>query len=150
MGLIQWQESRIAANILAIRDQEETLAKLREKTWGVTYHEGRNRKFLVLPSGVKGKQLDGGEEERSKTGQGVSEYDRAGNALTERLRAIAAGLYAAAERLGERLHGFAAYVRADTTGERATEEQCDDLSQQVQRLAGQVDRLSRLFITNSR
>ncbi|EER0906894.1 MbeD family mobilization/exclusion protein [Escherichia coli] len=29
-------------------------------------------------------------------------------------------------------------------------EQCDDLSQQVQRLAGQVDRLSRLFITNSR
>ncbi|TZC17750.1 mobilization protein, partial [Escherichia coli] len=26
----------------------------------------------------------------------------------------------------------------------------DDLSQQVQRLAGQVDRLSRLFITNSR
>ncbi|MCM4535510.1 hypothetical protein MMR83_27100, partial [Escherichia coli] len=37
--------------------------------------------------------MDGGEEERSKTGQGVSEYDRAGNALTERLRAIAAGLY---------------------------------------------------------
>ncbi|MGK3687101.1 MbeD/MobD family mobilization/exclusion protein [Escherichia coli] len=29
-------------------------------------------------------------------------------------------------------------------------EQCDDLSQQVQRLAGQVDHLSRLFITNSR
>ncbi|EEU1191965.1 MbeD family mobilization/exclusion protein [Escherichia coli] len=29
-------------------------------------------------------------------------------------------------------------------------EQCDDLSQQVQRLAGQVDQLSRLFITNSR
>ncbi|HDH2531717.1 TPA: MbeB family mobilization protein [Escherichia coli] len=54
-GLIQWQESRIAANILAIRDQEETLAKLREKTWGVTYHEGRNGKFLVLPSGVKGE-----------------------------------------------------------------------------------------------
>nr|AYU67713.1 hypothetical protein D0356_00176 [Escherichia coli] len=51
MGLIQWQESRIAANILAIRDQEETLAKLREKTWGVTYHEGRNGKFLVLRPG---------------------------------------------------------------------------------------------------
>ncbi|MGK3295941.1 MbeD/MobD family mobilization/exclusion protein [Escherichia coli] len=29
-------------------------------------------------------------------------------------------------------------------------EQCDDLSQQVQRLVEQVDHLSRLFITNSR
>ena len=37
------------------RITEETLAKLREKTWGVTYHEGRNGKFLVLPSGVKGE-----------------------------------------------------------------------------------------------
>nr|WP_250129582.1 MbeD/MobD family mobilization/exclusion protein [Escherichia coli] len=29
-------------------------------------------------------------------------------------------------------------------------DQCDDLSQQVQRLAGLVDHLSRFFITNSR
>ncbi|MCW7081144.1 mobilization protein, partial [Escherichia coli] len=51
MGLIQWQESRIAANILAIRDQEETLAKP-GKTWG-DVSRGQERKFLVLPSGVK-------------------------------------------------------------------------------------------------
>lgn len=100
------------------RDAGETPGK----NMGCDVSRGQEREISgVAVRGEGGKQLDGGEEERSKTGQGVSEYDRAGNALTERLRAIAAGLYAAAERLGERLHGFAAYVRADTTGERATE-----------------------------
>lgn len=100
------------------RDAGETPGK----NMGCDVSRGQEREISgAAVRGEGGKQLDGGEEERSKTGQGVSEYDRAGNALTERLRAIAAGLYAAAERLGERLHGFAAYVRADTTGERATE-----------------------------
>ncbi|EPA8663577.1 MbeD family mobilization/exclusion protein [Escherichia coli] len=39
-------------------------------------------------------------------------------------------------------------VTRQENGELRT--QCSDLSQQVQILAGQVDRLSRLFITNSR
>ncbi|MBJ4792016.1 mobilization protein, partial [Salmonella enterica subsp. enterica serovar Goldcoast] len=54
-GLIQWQESRIAKNILTIREQENTLAKLEAKTWGVTFVNGENGKFLVLPDGVKGE-----------------------------------------------------------------------------------------------
>uniref|UniRef100_UPI00398C2BE2 mobilization protein n=1 Tax=Salmonella enterica TaxID=28901 RepID=UPI00398C2BE2 len=54
-GLIQWQESRIAKNILTIREQENTLAKHEAKTWGVTFVNGENGKFLVLPDGVKGE-----------------------------------------------------------------------------------------------
>nr|pir mobilization protein mobB - Escherichia coli plasmid ColK [Escherichia coli] len=54
-GSFSGRKAGVAANILAIRDQEEALAKLRKKHGGVTYHEGRNGKFLVLPSGVKGE-----------------------------------------------------------------------------------------------
>ena len=45
----------IAKNILTIREQENTLAKLEAKTWGVTFVNGENGKFLVLPDGVKGE-----------------------------------------------------------------------------------------------
>ena len=48
-------------------------------------------------------------------------YDGAGNTITGRVRAATAGLYAAAERLGERLRGIAADVYAYATGERAAE-----------------------------
>ncbi|MCV5638712.1 mobilization protein, partial [Escherichia coli] len=48
-GLMEWQESKIAKNILTIREQENTLAKLEAKTWGVTFVNGENGKFLVLP-----------------------------------------------------------------------------------------------------
>ncbi|MBJ4886114.1 MbeB family mobilization protein [Salmonella enterica subsp. enterica serovar Corvallis] len=54
-GLMEWQESKIAKNILTIREQENTLAKLEAKTWGVTFVNGENGKFLVLPDGVKGE-----------------------------------------------------------------------------------------------
>ncbi|HGG4213683.1 TPA: MbeB family mobilization protein [Salmonella enterica subsp. enterica serovar Anatum] len=54
-GLMEWQEGKIANNILTIREQEKTLAKLQEKTWGVTFVNGENGKFLVLPDGVKGE-----------------------------------------------------------------------------------------------
>ena len=40
---------------LTIREQENTLAKLEAKTWGVTFVNGENGKFLVLPDGVKGE-----------------------------------------------------------------------------------------------
>ena len=41
--------------VQTIREQENTLAKLEAKTWGVTFVNGENGKFLVLPSGVKGE-----------------------------------------------------------------------------------------------
>lgn len=34
LGLMEWQESKIAKNILTIREQENTLAKLEAKTRG--------------------------------------------------------------------------------------------------------------------
>ncbi|MDO2366625.1 hypothetical protein Q2475_28315 [Escherichia coli] len=46
--------------------------------------------------GEGGKQLANGEEERRTTHLGVSEYEIAGNAVTERHTAIAAALYPAA------------------------------------------------------
>src|SRR5699024_12209369 len=47
--------------------------------------------------------------------------DRAGNTFAERLRAAATGLYAAAERMGERLRGIAEDVFAYATGQRDAE-----------------------------
>ena len=58
--------------------------------------------------------------------------DRAGNTFAERLRAAATGLYAAAERMGERLRGIAENVFAYATGHAMLNERVMQLSQQVQ------------------
>lgn len=55
------------------------------------------------------------------TTDGVIRNDRAGNTFAERLRAAATGLYAAAERMGERLRGIAEDVFAYATGQRDAE-----------------------------
>lgn len=52
---------------------------------------------------------------------GITENDGAGKTIAERVRAATAELCAAAERLGERLRGIAADVYAYATGERAAE-----------------------------
>ena len=36
----------------AIQDQEATLAKIQEKTWGLSLHEDKNGRFIVLPEGM--------------------------------------------------------------------------------------------------
>ncbi|MDT9071583.1 mobilization protein, partial [Escherichia coli] len=54
-GLMEWQESKIAKNILTIREQEYTLAKLEAKTCGVTFVNGEKGKSLVLPDGMPGQ-----------------------------------------------------------------------------------------------
>ncbi|MFP1455956.1 hypothetical protein ACLB1O_31255 [Escherichia coli] len=54
-GLMEWQESKIAKNILTIREQENTLANSRQKPGGEMSVNGENGKFLVLPDGVKGE-----------------------------------------------------------------------------------------------
>lgn len=61
------------------------------------------------------------EEERHQTGAGVEQDDGTGNAIIERLRATAAGLRAAAERVGSRLLGVAEDVWHYATGERGAE-----------------------------
>lgn len=55
------------------------------------------------------------------TETGLTENDRTGNAIIERIRATAAGLRAAAERVGSRLLGVAEDVWHYATGERGTE-----------------------------
>ncbi len=55
------------------------------------------------------------------TTDGVIRNDRAGNTFAERLKAAATGLYAAAERMGERLRGIAEDVFAYATGQRDAE-----------------------------
>src|SRR5699024_11406042 len=77
--------------------------------------------------GERGKHLDGGRQERREAGQGVNEYDGTGRAFAERLRAFATGLYAAAERVGERLRGIAEDARGYATEQRDTERACREL-----------------------
>jgi hypothetical protein len=36
-----------------IREQEDTLARIEARTWGVTFLEDKNGRFLILPPGVK-------------------------------------------------------------------------------------------------
>ena len=51
----------------------------------------------------------------------MTEHDGAGKTFAERIRATATGLYAAAERMGERLRGIAENVFAYATGQRDAE-----------------------------
>ena len=115
----------------------------RGKNLGGDVRQWREREISgVAGRGERGKHLDGGRQERREAGQGVNENDGTGKAFAERLRAFATGLYAATERLGERLHGFAAYVRADTTGERATEgtvRQLESAGAEISRAGGPLE-----------
>ncbi|HAJ5622715.1 TPA: relaxase/mobilization nuclease domain-containing protein [Escherichia coli] len=71
-----------------------------------------------------GRALSRGQQ---RTFSGVAEGDESRNELdegqrqTERIRATATGLYAAAERMGERLRGIAENVFAYATGQRDAE-----------------------------
>lgn len=63
------------------------------------------------------------------TEKGLTEHDRTGNAIIERIRATAAGLRAAAERVGSRLLGVAEDVWHYATGERGAERARIELEQ---------------------
>lgn len=118
-GTLWYLGGRIQTNLEEIRKQEETLQKLNAKTWGVEFVQDGNRKFLVLPYGKSAEVIP--FRERVGTSEGVTQSDRAGNTFAERLRAAATGLYAAAERMGERLRGIAEDVFAYATGQRDAE-----------------------------
>ena len=51
-SILWWQGKRLIANQEALSLQEDTLAKLTARTWGVTYQEDLNGRFLVLPKGM--------------------------------------------------------------------------------------------------
>lgn len=52
-GVLWWQSTLIASNLDEIAQQNATLEKLNARTWGVTYQEDSNGRFLVLPKGMK-------------------------------------------------------------------------------------------------
>uniref|UniRef100_UPI0039795663 MbeB family mobilization protein n=1 Tax=Citrobacter portucalensis TaxID=1639133 RepID=UPI0039795663 len=53
-SILWWQGQKILDNYQAISGQKDALTKLNARTWGVTYREDSNGRFLVLPAGMKG------------------------------------------------------------------------------------------------
>ena len=53
-SILWWQGQKILDNYQAISEQKDALTKLNARTWGVTYREDSNGRFLVLPPGMKG------------------------------------------------------------------------------------------------
>ena len=110
------QEGRVKAGREAGRDIAET----EREDMGRGVCAGREQE-IPCPSV---REISGGDSlsgERVGTSEGVTQSDRAGNTFAERLRAAATGLYAAAERMGERLRGIAEDVFAYATGQRDAE-----------------------------
>jgi len=53
-SILWWQGQQITTNYTTLSAQKITLAKLNEKTWGVSYQESPDgRRFLVIPEGTK-------------------------------------------------------------------------------------------------
>jgi hypothetical protein len=52
-SILWWQGQKILDNYQAISGQKDALTKLNARTWGVTYREDSNGRFLV-PAGMKG------------------------------------------------------------------------------------------------
>ena len=53
-SILWWQGRQITDNYTHLRQQEDTLAKMTARTWGVRYQESSDgRRFLILPPGMK-------------------------------------------------------------------------------------------------
>ncbi|WP_099064450.1 MbeB family mobilization protein [Serratia sp. BW106] len=52
-SVLWWLGQKIVSNMETLSQQEDALAKLNAKTWGIEYREGTNGRFLVLPKGMK-------------------------------------------------------------------------------------------------
>ena len=53
-SILWWQGQQITDNYTHLRQQEDTLAKMTARTWGVRYQESSDgRRFLILPPGMK-------------------------------------------------------------------------------------------------
>ena len=104
------------------RNQEagRDIAETEREDMGRGVCAGREKEISGYPSGEigNGDSLSG---EGLGTTDGVTQSDGAGKTFAERLRATATGLYAAAERMGERLRGIAEDVFAYATGQRDAE-----------------------------
>ena len=117
-ALVSWREDTGEPG----RNQEagRDIAETEREDMGRGVCAGREKEI----SGHSARDVSRGDAlsgEGLDTTDGVIRNDRAGNTFAERLRAAATGLYAAAERMGERLRGIAENVFAYATGQRDAE-----------------------------
>jgi len=52
-SILWWQGKQLIANQEALSQQEDALVKLTARTWGVSYQQDSNGRFLVLPKGMR-------------------------------------------------------------------------------------------------
>ncbi len=119
-GTLWYLGGRIQANTGRNQEAGRDIAETEREDMGRGVCAGREQE-IPCPSV---REISGGDSlsgERVGTSEGVTQSDRAGNTFAERLRAAATGLYAAAERMGERLRGIAEDVFAYATGQRDAE-----------------------------
>lgn len=86
------------------------------KGWSVSCDAERNESTTGMD--YRRREI---KAECSKTGERVTADDRTGKTITERVRAVTAGLLAKAGQLGERLRGIAEDVWCYAKGQRETE-----------------------------
>ncbi|WP_432276348.1 plasmid mobilization relaxase MbeA [Escherichia coli] len=102
------------------QDTGRNIAETEREDMGRGVCAGREKEI----SGPSVREIGNGDSlsgEGLGTTDGVTQSDGAGKTFAERLRATATGLYAAAERMGERLRGIAENVFAYATGQRDAE-----------------------------
>ena len=57
-SILWWQGQQITDNYTHLRQQEDTLAKMTARTWGVRYQESSDgRRFLILPPGMQAEAI---------------------------------------------------------------------------------------------
>ena len=57
-SILWWQGQQITDNYTHLRQQEDTLAKMTARTWGVRYQESNDgRRFLILPPGMQAEAI---------------------------------------------------------------------------------------------
>lgn len=102
------------------QDTGRDIAETEREDMGRGVCSGREQEI----SGPSVREISRGDSlsgEGLGTTDGVTQSDGAGKTFAERIRATATGLYAAAERMGERLRGIAENVFAYATGQRDAE-----------------------------
>ena len=138
-ALVSWREDTGEPG----RNQEagRDIAETEREDMGRGVCAGREQEI----SGPSVREISRGDSlsgERVGTSEGVTQNDRAGNTFAERLRAFATGLYAAAERVGERLRGIAEDARGYATEQRDTERARRDIESagaEISRASGSLE-----------
>lgn len=119
-GTLWYLGGMIQANFGRYQEAGRDIAETEREDMGRGVRTGREQEI----SGPSVREISRGDSPSGEglgTTDGVTQSDGAGKTFAERIRATATGLYAAAERMGERLRGIAENVFAYATGQRDAE-----------------------------